>query len=123
DQNTAAQWIMARAAELENQAQQRAMQEAQLTGVYNGSPTMAARQQALDQAQREWENRFAYGQATGTFNNGQKTLAAVQQEWENMFREQQFEESKAARLWEQAFNEKSFTQKMKEAAADRGLQW
>lgn len=82
-QNTAAQQIMARAAELEREAQQRAMQEAQLTGVYNGQSTIQAQQLALDQAQREWENRFNYGQATGTFSNGQKTL--------NM---QEFEENK-----------------------------
>ena len=74
DQNTASQWIMARAAELESQAQQRAMQEAQLTGVYKGQSTIAAQQMALDQAQREWENKFAYGQSTGMFSNGQKTL-------------------------------------------------
>lgn len=38
-----------------------------LTGQFNGQKTS-------DQAQRDWENRFNYGQATGTFGNGQQTL-------------------------------------------------
>lgn len=38
-------------------------------------------QRALDNAQRDWENRFAYGQAIGTFGNGQKTLEARDMEF------------------------------------------
>lgn len=47
----------------------------------------------------------------------------AQQEWQNNFNQAQFDESKAERIWEQAFKEKSFAQSVKDAAASRGLQW
>ena len=65
---------------------------------------------------------------------GTQTLAAresaqqmefqqAQQEWENMFAQAQFDESNAARIWEQAFKEKDFAQSVEDSAASRGLQW
>lgn len=100
-----------------------ALNQSQATGQYGGQQTMAARQMELDQAQREWENRFNYGQATGTFSNGQQTLQKAAQEWNQNFQSAQFDWQKAQQAWENAFQTKSFEQDMKDAAASRGLQW
>lgn len=66
----------------------RSVQEAQLMGTYNGQQTLASQAQALQKA-------FEEAQLLGTYN-GQSTLAAqqlaqqlAQQQWENAFNEKQ----------------------------------
>lgn len=45
-----------------------------LMGTFNGQRTLAGQGQDFNQQQQGWENRFNYGQATGTFGNGQQTM-------------------------------------------------
>ena len=58
-------------------------QQTQFGNIMNLVGTLSGlRQQDLDQAQREWQNRFAYGQAIGVFPSGQKTLQMQQFEYQ-----------------------------------------
>lgn len=102
---------------------QQQVDTAQLTGQFNGAPTFAAQAQQFAQDQQNWENRFNFGVATGTFANGQQTLQKAQQDWQNNFNQEQFDWQKAQQVWENTFQEKNFMQQMQEAAASRGLQW
>jgi hypothetical protein len=87
------------------QAQQyltnKALQEAGLTGTYNGQSTLAAQQQASNQAMNE-------ASLTGTYK-GQQTLAAKQQELDNLYRQQTFDYTKSRDAvsdtqWQQTMN-------------------
>jgi len=88
---TGAQRLQALVGDVYNQ-QQFGLQQAGLTGQYGGQDTMARQQQLAEltgrfqgaptaqQAQQDWSNRFAYGQAVGQFAGagGQQTLQAIE---------------------------------------------
>lgn len=121
--NTVEDQIRARAGQLQSEAEAQALQRAALTGTIGTTRTLQGVQSDRAGDQQAWENRFNYGQATGTFANGQKTLDKVQQEWENNFKTGQFNWQKAQQTWENAFQGRKFEQDMKDAAASRGVQW
>lgn len=110
------------------------LEEAGLTGQYNGGQTLAARN-----ADRGYGLDLAG--LSGQLPGGGQTLQAkqfdynvgidsrdfdykkAQDSWANSFAKEQFTEQKAAQKWEQTFKTNSFQQDMKDAAASRGLQW
>lgn len=86
---------------------------AQLSGqLPGGGQTLAARQFDANQGQQTWENKFNYGQATGTFGNGKQTL-----------QNQQFQYGKdrdevSDQQWQDEFN-----QRVKQDGVQNALAW
>lgn len=124
------------------------LNQAQVTGQYAGNQTLAAKTadqnyqlglsglsgklpfsagggQTLQARGQTFDQNMATKQFTrANFESDREyDFAKTQQEWSNMFNTKQFNESTAARLWDQTFKDKSFAQSVKDEAAGRGLQW
>lgn len=104
---TVEQQIAARTAQLQQQAIEQAMREAELTGEYNGTQTLEAKSLTFDQ-----------DLATKKYDQSES-----QRIWENTFAEKQFTEESARNLWERTFKEKTFDQEVKAAAKRLNLDW
>lgn len=76
---------------------QQQIDTANQTGIFNGQQNMAMQNQQFNQGQQGWQNRYNYGLATGTFENGQQSLenkkfqytqgrdTVADQQWESEF--------------------------------------
>lgn len=85
--------------------QDKIQNDANYGGVYNGNQT-------VQQQQQDWQNKFAYGSATGTFGNGQQTLENKQFQYGQ-------ERDKVA---DEQF-EKEFQQRVKQDGIQNAMSW
>lgn len=122
-----------------NQDKQFGLQEAGLTGQYQGGQTLAARTAdqiyglnlaglsgQLPGGGQTLANRQFGLQAQGqAFNQNMATqqfdFQKAQQDWDNTFRSGQFDFQKAQQLWENTFKDKSFQQSVSQFAQQLGM--
>jgi hypothetical protein len=118
------------------QKQQRELDVAGLTGVFNGQQTLGGK--SLNQSILDSNRNYKLNSQNQTFNQNmankqlersnfesdrQYDFAVGQQKWENAFQKGQFDFQKGQAAFENAFKNKSFQQSVNDAAASRGLQW
>lgn len=109
----------------QNADRQFGLQQAGLTGQYQGQQTLAGQQFGLQQQGQQFGQQMATQQLQRSNFESDRAyeMAKGQQDWSNAFAQGQFDFNKAQQAWENTFKDKSFTQSMNEAAASRGLQW
>lgn len=109
----------------QNLDRQFGLQQAGLTGQYQGQQTLAGQQFGLQQQGQQFGQQMATQQLQRSNFESDRSyeMAKGQQEWQNALQQGQFNLNKAQQAWENTFKDKSFKADMENAAKSRGLQW